>query len=418
MKENSIAVIGLGYVGMALAEQAQQHYTVIGFDVSKKRIEALKKHHDIYAEYDANELASSKIHLTTEVASIADATIYIITVQTPLDKHNLPDLRALKLACETVSPYLNKDDLVIIESTVYPGTCEEIALPILEKNANGEFYFGYSPERVNPADHDHTFANTPKIVSGIDAASLGRVNAFYERILKAPTHRAPNIKVAEAAKLLENIQRDVNIALMNEAAEIFNAMGIHTQAVLEASKTKWNFLPFNPGLVGGHCIPIDPVYLTERAKEFGVEAKLISTARDINSQLPQTILRAILAKMGSLEGKQVLIFGLSYKKNCSDMRTSLVPYLIRLLDQHGARVFANDPILDKAWLGAQTRYTLIDSSTHLKEVDGVIYAVDHDYFSSDYLASWQTCLKKPVCVFDLTGCLDQEQFKDSEFWQL
>ncbi len=415
-KNITVAIIGLGYIGLTLALAVQKKYKVIGLDCSQSRIDELKNEHDIYAIHDNVKLKN--IHLTTNVDHIKQATIYIITVQTGLDKNNKPDLSPLINACKNLSNILKKNDTVILESTIAPGTSRKLAFPILQKNlAANDFYFGYSPEKINPTDKKHILNNTPKIVSGINKDSLCKISDFYQSIIEAPIHKVDSIEIAEASKILENIQRDVNIALMNEITQVFNAMNIDTKKVLKASQTKWNFIPFHPGFVGGHCIPVDPVYLIESAKKISVPTKLMNTARQINDSLPLYVKNNIQKLTGDLDNKKILVLGICYKKNFSDIRNSLVISLINLLKKNKADIQIYDPIIHKKSLDkAQLNYKLLQNIEISLKFDIIIYAVDHEIFNQEKINKF-LCNNKKTAIFDLTNTLNNIKLNNQLFWQ-
>ncbi|MBT8229513.1 MAG: nucleotide sugar dehydrogenase, partial [Bacteroidia bacterium] len=346
-----IAVLGLGYVGLPVALEFAKKYEVKGFDVNAQRVHQLSNHIDITDEIASEEFTGRKIAFTDQISNIAGCNYYIIAVPTPVDEHKTPDLEALTDATEMVAGVLSKDDTVIYESTVYPGCTEEHCIPILEKlsglKLNTGFKVGYSPERINPGDRAHTISKVVKVVSGSDDVALQKVSSLYRSIVEAGIFEASSIKVAEAAKIIENTQRDVNIALMNELAMIFDRLGISTRDVLAAASTKWNFLNFYPGLVGGHCIDIDPYYLAHKAEIHGYIPEVILSGRRTNTQIPKFIARKIVKTLAQ-EGKvlsevQVLIKGLTFKENVSDVRNSRVFDLIHELEGYGMEVHVQDP---------------------------------------------------------------------------
>lgn len=421
MEEQVVAVIGLGYVGLMVANAAQNYYKVIGFDTSSQRISQLKLCEDVYEQYDFNRLEKQNITFSDDENSLKKASIYVIAAPTPLNIDKKPDLSSLIEACKTVGKYLSNNDLVIIESTVYPGACDEICYPILIKDLkHGQsIYFGYSPERINPSDTEHTFENTNKIVSGIDNKSLCHVKAFYRRLLSGEITETKSIKIAEAAKLVENIQRDINIALMNELAQVFHVLNINTRDVLKAANSKWNFLGFMPGLVGGHCIPIDPIYLISRAKKMGKITDLLNISRSINNTLPEFIVKVIDEKLKNKQNKKnILVLGISYKANCSDMRNSLVPDLVSMLEDLGCNVVCHDPVINKHWITHDSKIQLLDTAESISFLDAAILAVGHQQFTVDYLKSFFHKCNDRATLFDLTGKLNSDSFANFDFWQL
>ena len=383
-----IAVIGLGYVGLPLAVEFGKIRAVIGFDINEGRIDALRAGRDSTLEVSAEELmAARQLSFTTDIADLADASIYIVTVPTPIDAHKRPDLTPLIKASETLGRVLKRGDIVIYESTVYPGATEEDCVPVLERMSgltfNIDFFAGYSPERINPGDKQHRLPDIRKVTSGSTPEVAEEVDQLYASIIKAGTYKAESIRVAEAAKVIENTQRDLNIALVNELAIIFNKMGIDTDAVLKAAGTKWNFLPFRPGLVGGHCIGVDPYYLTHKAEAMGYHPQVILAGRRINdgmgayvaSQLVKTMLKRRL----QVDGARVLILGLTFKENCPDLRNTRVVDVVAELRDYGVQVDVHDPWVDAG--EAKHEYGLdLVKTPEPAAYDGVILAVAHDSY--------------------------------------
>ena len=348
-----IGIIGLGYVGLPLAICFGEKFKTTGFDIDRHRINELKKQNDCTNEVTANDFISSKyLSVTDDVSELSQCNVYIITVPTPIDENNKPDLNSLKKASETVGKFLEKDDLVIYESTVYPGATEEVCVPILEAKAalklNQDFYVGYSPERINPGDKERSLQSITKVTSGSNAFASDLVHDLYKKIIHAGIHRAPSIKVAEAAKVIENTQRDLNIALMNELSKVFYLLGIDTEEVLKAASTKWNFINFSPGLVGGHCIGVDPYYLTHKAQAVGYEPDVILSGRKVNDSMGCYIAKQIVKdlskkKINTLHAK-VLIMGFTFKENCPDVRNTKVVDMVSELQDFGLEVDVHDPI--------------------------------------------------------------------------
>jgi UDP-N-acetyl-D-glucosamine/UDP-N-acetyl-D-galactosamine dehydrogenase len=349
-----IAVIGLGYVGLPLMSELSKKFDTIGFDISDSRVSSLKQGYDITGELSKSKLSKLSSRLTCNKGDIADRNVYIISVPTPITKNKMPDLRPITQACKLVGNLLEKGDLIIFESTVYPGLTEEHCVPLLEKASNlafiDDFSVGYSPERINPGDKIHTLTSIVKIVSGSDKKALSRVNNIYSQIIKAGTYQASSIKVAEAAKVIENTQRDINIALINELSQIFNLLEIDTNEVLNAAKTKWNFNDFRPGLVGGHCIGVDPYYLTFKAAEMGFHPQMILSGRETNEFMPHYIVNQSIAvfKKRKLKPKNlsVIVMGLTFKENCPDIRNSKSLDVLEILSKHFKVVDAFDPLVD------------------------------------------------------------------------
>ena len=389
---NKIAVIGLGYVGLPLAHAFSSKYKVVGFDIAQWRIDELRSGVDRTLELSTqqvNEAIANNMQFTNQLDDIADCNIYIVTVPTPIDKHKKPDLTPLIKASESIGKVLKKDDIVIYESTVYPGATEEECVPILEKFSglkfNEDFFCGYSPERINPGDKEHTVTKILKVTSGSTPEIGKRVDELYASIITAGTHLAPTIKVAEAAKVIENSQRDINIAFVNELSMIFNKLGIDTNAVLEAAGTKWNFLPFKPGLVGGHCIGVDPYYLTHKAQEVGYNPEIILAGRRLNDNMgiyvANQVIKLMIKKGKKIEGSKVLVLGITFKENCPDIRNSRVIDVIRELQEYGCDVEVSDYWADTEEV--QREYNLeLKSDANADDYDAVVLAVAHDEYKS------------------------------------
>ena len=386
--DGTLAIIGLGYVGLPLAVEFGKQRPVIGFDIKPDRIAELRAGRDHTREVPPEELAEARhLTLTSDPADLSAATIFIVTVPTPIDAHKRPDLTPLIKASETVGRALKKGDIVIYESTVYPGATEEDCVPILERVSgltyNVNFFCGYSPERINPGDKAHRLTTIRKITSGSTPEIADRVDALYASIVTAGTYKAESIHVAEAAKVIENTQRDLNIALINELAIIFNRMGIDTEAVLKAAGTKWNFLPFRPGLVGGHCIGVDPYYLTHKAEALGYHPQVILAGRRINDEMGAYVagqmVKAMLKRRIHVDGARVLVLGLTFKENCPDLRNTRVVDVVEELREYGCSVDVHDPWADAE--EARHEYGLNLIGTPEKGAyDGVVLAVAHDAF--------------------------------------
>lgn len=388
MQDKVIAVVGLGYVGLPLAVEFGKSRATIGFDINKARVRALRDGHDSTLEVDDDELAEARhLSITDDVDELKRASIFIVTVPTPIDRHNRPDLTPLHRASETIGSVLKAGDIVIYESTVFPGATEEECVPILERVSgltfNKDFFAGYSPERINPGDKDHRLPNISKITSGSTPEIAEEVDALYRSIITAGTHKAPSIKVAEAAKVIENTQRDLNIALINELAIIFNKMEIDTLAVLEAAGTKWNFLPFRPGLVGGHCIGVDPYYLTHKAEEIGHHPEVILAGRRINdgmgAYVVSQVIKMLIRKRTHIDGAKCLVLGLAFKENCPDLRNTRVVDIVDELKDFGAEVHIHDPWVDPEEAAHEYGLTLTDIPAK-GAYDAVILAVAHRQF--------------------------------------
>jgi UDP-N-acetyl-D-galactosamine dehydrogenase len=389
---HKIAIIGLGYVGLPLAQAFSGKYKVIGYDIALSRIQELRSGVDRTLELTNNqvkEAIANGMEFTNQLDDIKDCNIYIVTVPTPIDKHKKPDLTPLLKASESIGKVLKKGDIVIYESTVYPGATEEDCVPILERVSglkfNEDFFCGYSPERINPGDKEHTVTKILKVTSGSTPQIADIVDELYASIITAGTHKAPTIKVAEAAKVIENTQRDLNIAFVNELAVIFNKMGIDTNAVLEAAGTKWNFLPFKPGLVGGHCIGVDPYYLTHKAQEIGHNPEIILAGRRLNDNMgifvANQVVKLMIKKGKRIEGAKALVLGITFKENCPDIRNSKVIDVINELNDFGIVVDVYDPWADSKEVKAEYGIDLIDNSAlNIQEYDSIILAVAHDEF--------------------------------------
>ena len=390
---DKIAVIGLGYVGLPLAHAFAEKYSVIGFDIAQDRIDELVSGHDRTLELSdqqVKEAIKNGMQFTCNSDDIADSNIYIVTVPTPIDKNKRPDLTPLIKASETIGKILKKDDIVIYESTVYPGATEEDCVPVLEKYSgltfNQDFFCGYSPERINPGDKVHTVTKIKKVTSGSTPEIAQKVNELYKTVITAGTHLAPTIKVAEAAKVIENSQRDINIAFVNELAVIFNKMGINTNDVLDAAGSKWNFLPFKPGLVGGHCIGVDPYYLTHKAQELGYNPEIILAGRRLNDGMgiyvANQVIKLMIKKGQKIEGAKVLILGITFKENCPDIRNSRVIDVINELKDFGTNIEIYDPWADSKEVEHEYGISLLSKEIlpNFSQYAAVVLAVAHDEF--------------------------------------
>lgn len=413
-KSEKIAIIGLGYVGLPLAVEFGKQRPVVGFDINLGRIAALQAGVDSTLEVDAEELSQAK-HLTysADPKDMAECTIFIVTVPTPIDAHKRPNLTPLIRASETVGSVLKKGDIVIYESTVYPGATEEDCVPVLERVSglkfNVDFFAGYSPERINPGDKLHRLPDILKVTSGSTPEVAQKVNALYAQVVKAGTYMAESIRVAEAAKVIENTQRDLNIALVNELAIIFNKMGIDTEAVLKAAGTKWNFLPFRPGLVGGHCIGVDPYYLTHKAEAEGYHPQVILAGRRINDGMGAyaagQMVKAMLRKKIQVNGARVLVMGLTFKENCPDLRNTRVVDMIHELETFGVDVAVHDPWVDAA--EAQHEYGITPVEVlEPGQYDGVILAVAHQAFREMGAPGIRAYAAQNSVFFDLKNVFD------------
>ena len=409
MKNRKICVIGLGYVGLPVAVEFGKKRKVIGFDINQERIAELKNLTDTTLEITRQELLEAKhLSFTTSIDEIKDCHIYIVTVPTPIDSLKKPDLNPLKKASEIIAKILKKDDIVIFESTVYPGATEEVCVPILEKHSNlkfnQDFYCGYSPERINPGDKNHRLPSIKKITSGSTLEISIKVDELYQEIITAGTHRASSIKVAEAAKVIENTQRDVNIALINELALIFNKLDIDTESVLKAAGTKWNFLPFFPGLVGGHCISVDPYYLTHKAIEAGYVPEMILSGRKINDNMGIYVVHQVAKLMTkkniSIDGSKILIMGLTFKENCPDIRNTRVIDLISSFEDLSCSIDVYDPWVNKEEAFIEYGVKLIEEPTK-KKYDAIVLAVAHDEFKLLSVDKLKAFCKDKHVIYDV-----------------
>ncbi len=425
LEQEKIAVIGLGYVGLPVALSFARKLPTIGFDIRQKRIDELLRGHDETAEVTAEALRDTRIELTADPARLHDCTFFIIAVPTPIDGNNRPDLGPMISASRTVGPHLKRGDVVVYESTVYPGVTEEVCGPILEQlsglKAGHDFFLGYSPERINPGDKEHTFERIMKVVSGDTPESAERVARAYAAVVTAGVHRAPSIKVAEAAKVIENTQRDLNIALMNELALIFDRMGIRTADVLEAAGTKWNFLRFTPGLVGGHCIGVDPYYLTTKAQELGYLPEVILAGRRINNNvgpfLAQKCVKLLSEGDLSLRQARVGILGLTFKENVPDLRNSKIPDIVAELAQYGITAMVHDPLGDAD--EARHEYGIeLSPLDRLHDLDAMIFAVSHQHYLAD-VPGLLARVKDGGVVIDVKSALDPRAMtRGLRYWSL
>ena len=413
VKQPTIAVIGLGYVGLPLAVEFGKQYRTIGFDINQARIDELSAGDDCTLEFDAAELKhATQLTFTHEPADIGDANVFIVTVPTPIDQHNRPDLRPLGLASTTVGKRLKQGDVVIYESTVYPGATEEYCVPLLSQHSglafNRDFHVGYSPERINPGDKEHSLTSIIKVTAGSNQKTADYVDELYNSIITAGTHKAQSINVAEAAKVIENTQRDVNIALMNELAMIFNRLDIETDHVLQAASSKWNFLPFKPGLVGGHCIGVDPYYLTHKAQEIGYHPEMILAGRRINDQMGSYVaaqfVKALLEKDIHIKGARVLVMGLVFKENCPDLRNSKVVDVIRELQDYNVDLDTYDPWADAAIAYDEYNIDMI-VEPEAGVYDGIIIAVAHQQFRDMTAQQIRALGKSRHVLYDLKNVL-------------
>jgi UDP-N-acetyl-D-galactosamine dehydrogenase len=422
-KKKKIAVLGLGYVGLPIALEFARHVKVIGFDINEDRLSKMRSGIDPSGELESADFQGTDIEFTSSPEKLKEASFFIVTVPTPIDEHNLPDLKPLLGATKFIGKALKKGDYVVYESTVYPGCTEEDCIPILEEMSGlkfkHDFKAGYSPERINPGDKEHTITKILKVVSGCDEESLENIAATYEIIVKAGVYRAASIKVAEAAKIIENTQRDVNIALMNELSIIFNKMGINAYDVLEAAGTKWNFIHFKPGLVGGHCIGVDPYYLTYKAQELGYHAQVINSGRYVNDSMgfyvsKQTV-KKIIATGKDVSKSRVLVMGATFKENVDDIRNSKVADVVKELTSYGVQVEVTDPRANSADLKHEYGFELVPKIG--KDYDAVIIAVNHREYADKDEAWFKSILTKDGLLVDIKG-LFNKKIKEINYWSL
>ena len=425
--QHKIAIIGLGYVGLPLARLFATKFPTVGFDINQQRIAEINNGTDSTLEVEnkvlqdvlvkKNPLTTAEIGLfaSADIADIQEATIYIVTVPTPVDKHHRPDLTPLYKASETVGKVLKKGDIVIYESTVYPGVTEEECVPVLERISglkfNEDFFAGYSPERINPGDKEHTVEKILKVTSGSTPETGELVNTLYQSVITAGTHLAPNIKVAEAAKVIENSQRDINIAFVNELAKIFNLLNIDTHAVLEAAGTKWNFLPFKPGLVGGHCIGVDPYYLAQKAQEHGYHPEIILAGRRLNDSMgtyvASQIVKTMIKNNIKVNGAQVLNLGITFKENCPDVRNTKAVDVIRGLEEYSLQVTTFDPWANPEEVKHEYNLacvTELPEETPAQRFDAIVITVAHNEFKNQ---DWRQFLKEGGIIYDIKGIAEK-----------
>ncbi len=415
LKKIKISIVGLGYVGLPVAVAfKKKNFEVVGYDINKTRIRKLKKHEDETGEVSSEDLKETNIFFTSDFTKLSKANFHIITVPTPIDDFNNPDLTIIKIACETIGKIIKQNDIIIIESTVYPGVTEEIAVPIIEKHSklklNKDFSIGYSPERINPADKEHKFENITKVISASNKVALTLIDKVYTSVVKAGIYKASSIKIAEAAKVIENTQRDLNIAFMNELVKIFDALNINTSEVLDAAATKWNFLPFKPGFVGGHCIGVDPYYLIHKSKQMGVIPDLLMSVRKINDGMSkyfsQRILKILNEKNLNFNQSNILLLGLSFKENCPDIRNSKIFDLIEELKSFNIKVDVYDPIVNPNEV--KNKHDLqIQKMPKKGKYDLVVITVSHNFFKDLGIKKIELWCNKSGSIMDLKNTFSQ-----------
>ena len=421
--EKKLAVIGLGYVGLPVALAFAKQCSVIGFDINKKRVGMLTNHIDPNNELSKAEFDDCDIFFTDDINKLKEAAFFIVCVPTPVDEHNVPDISLLKKACNAVGIVMQKDNYVVFESTVYPGCTEEECIPLIESvsgfAAIKDFKFGYSPERINPGDKAHNLSSIIKVVSGCDDEALKNIAAVYSMVVKAGVYKASSVKVAEAAKVIENTQRDLNIALMNELSMIFDKMGINTYEVLETAGTKWNFLSFSPGLVGGHCIGVDPYYLTYKAAELGHKANVITAGRFVNDNMARhvasKIIQHIIQYCDNVKDARVLVMGTTFKENVTDIRNSKVADIVKLLTEFHLNVEVTDPHADHDELMHEYGFGLMENIN--QKYDAVIIAVPHDAYKKNDAAFLENITHTHAMIADLKGMYRHLSFS-RKYWTL
>jgi len=417
LEDTKICVIGLGYVGLPLAVEFSKHFDTVGFDISEPRVAALASGLDTTRECSAEELAAAeRLTYASDIAATRGCNVYVVTVPTPIDAAKRPDLSALRAASRTVGAVLSKGDVVIFESTVYPGATEDDCAPVLEEvsglKVNNDFYLGYSPERINPGDKEHRLPNIKKITAGSTPEAAEYIDSLYRCIITAGTHVASSIRVAEAAKVIENTQRDVNIALINELSMIFSRMGLDTLEVLEAAGTKWNFLNFRPGLVGGHCIGVDPYYLTHKSQEVGYHPEMILAGRRINDNMgiyvASRLVRCMVTKGVSMPEAKILIMGITFKENCPDVRNTRVIDVIEELQNYGAQVDVHDPWVDPDEVMNEYGVSVMTELPAPGQYDGIVLAVAHQEFHELGIDGFRALGKDTHVLYDIKSVLPKD----------
>ena len=428
-ENDTIAIVGLGYVGLQLAVEFGKRIPTVGLDLSTSKVESLRRHIDLTGEVSTHELKkASQLKYHTDPQVIENTNIIIVAVPTPVDSAHQPDFKPLIKSSETVGKHLKRGAVIIYESTVYPGATEEVCIPVLEKNSGlkwkEDFWVGYSPERINPGDNEHTVTKIVKIVAGDTPITLDKVAEVYESIIPAGVYKASSIQVAEAAKVIENIQRDLNIALMNELAMIFEFVGVDTMEVLEAAGTKWNFLPFRPGLVGGHCIGVDPYYLSHKAEMMGYHPELILAGRRINNHISNYIAQQTIKKMinnnTNILGANVIILGFTFKENCSDIRNSKIAELVTDLRDFGCKVYIHDPLADTKQTKKEYDISLTDWDQLPQNVDAIVAAVAHSFYTKQTASKLLNPLKSGGVFIDVKSAYSPEAIKatGADLWRL
>jgi len=423
-RQKKIGVIGLGYVGLPIALEFAKDFDVIGFDINHQRVKQMQQGFDPSKELDSAEFENKSIQFTDDLNVLREAHFYIVAVPTDIDEHQVPNLDPLLRVSETVGQVIKKGDYVVFESTVYPGCTEEDCIPVVEKTsgleAGKDFKFGYSPERIVPGDKVRTLTTILKIVSGNDAEALKEISAVYKHIIKAGVHETASIKIAEAAKVIENTQRDINISLMNELSMIFDKMNIDTKAVLAAAGTKWNFHKYHPGLVGGHCISVDPFYLMHKAKQLGVDPQVIAAGRRVNDNIPHFIVKKlvkILIENGKNPGdSKVLVLGITFKENVADIRNSKVVDLVKELMEYSINVNVVDPVASPNEVAHEYGITLLDQP--IGKYDAIMVTVGHKEYQKLTLNYFKELSNNTVILFDIKGIYDKDKMENINYWRL
>lgn len=419
---DQVAIIGLGYVGLPLAVALSKHFKIVGIDISEKRVNELKKGFDINNETSSEELDNQNLYFTSDFSNLSETKFIIVTVPTPVDKNKRPDLSPLYFASKEIGKNITEDSIVVFESTVYPGVTEEYCVPIIEKYSGlqygTDFHAGYSPERINPGDKVHSIENVVKIISADNENSLDKLDYVYGKIVKKGLYKAKTIKTAEMAKVIENTQRDINIALMNEIALICHKLNINTKDVLDAARTKWNFLPFTPGLVGGHCIGVDPYYLTYKCEELNYHPEMILSGRRINDgmgkYIAETAIKKLISNSKTIKNSNVLILGVTFKENIKDIRNSKVLDIVNELKEYQVNVFVNDPQAEPDHVKREFNVDAV-SLENIKNMDCIIFAVQHNEYLEFTPEFFKTlCNKDPVFI-DVKSCFDKEDLEKNGF---
>ncbi|KAA9013822.1 nucleotide sugar dehydrogenase [Niallia endozanthoxylica] len=428
-KNPKISVIGLGYVGLPLAIEFAKKFEVIGFDINSRKLDKYLSGIDVTDEVGDDAIKNTTMIFTNEEEKLRDCKFHVVAVPTPINSDKTPDLTPIIGASKTVAKNLTKGSIVVFESTVYPGTTEEVCIPILEQESGLkfgiDFKVGYSPERINPGDKVNTLTKITKVVSGSDTEALEVISKVYETIIEAGVHKADSIKVAEASKVIENSQRDINIAFMNELSMVFNKMGIDTQAVLDAAGTKWNFLNFSPGLVGGHCIGVDPYYFTYKAEQLGYHSQIILSGRKINDDMglyvAQNVIKSLIKAEQPIKGSRVAIMGVTFKENCSDVRNTKIIDIINELEEFGIEVLVHDPVANKEEVWEEYRINLVDIDA-IKDLNAVVIAVKHDVFRDNYDLNYfdKVYADNNKVLIDIKGMLRRKECVDKGYiyWSL